>query len=97
MTDQTINAILPRLPNAEMFADPRRTIMSASGEVLLAYHPQTRCGFMYAIADARWSILVPISFLDFSIAFALSGHRIADTEDARAWTDANLFPNDHLH
>ena len=88
MSASKITATLPLLAHPDVFRDPARTIMTAEGKALLTYDPVTRSGFIYEIESRTWFIQAPVDFLQFALVARLSGHTVADTDDARVWLQA---------
>ena len=85
MSTSKLQAKLPTLAHPDTFRDPTRTLLTAEGKALLTYDPVTRSGFIYEIESGIWFIQAPVDFLRFALVARLSGHTIADSEDARVW------------
>lgn len=85
MSEQTLQAQLPTLPETSFFTDPERSIMTSDARALLSYDPQTRAGFVYVIDKRQWFISAPIEFPDFARICAHSGYTIGSSDDAKRW------------
>lgn len=88
MSENTLQARLPALAHPDVFKDPSRTLLTAEGKALLTYDPATRSGFIYEIESGVWFIQAPVDFLQFAVVARMSGHTIAESDDARIWLRA---------
>jgi hypothetical protein len=88
MQQKTLVARLPALPSPDFFLDPSHSIRTSDTGALLIYDPETRAGLVYSIDVGTWAITAPIDFYSFVVLAAASGHRVPETDEARAWFDA---------
>ena len=96
MSTSKLQAKLPALAHPDTFRDPTKTLLSAEGKALLTYDPVTRSGFIYDIETGIWFIQAPVDFLQFALVARMSGHTIADSDDARIWLQS-CRNNDPAH
>ena len=65
----------PRLPRDEVLADPARCHLSADGDHLLAYDPETMAGAIYHRLQRVWLVHSPITPYQWLHALAVAGLR----------------------
>lgn len=87
-SENQIRVQLPTLPAPSFFSNPDFTMLTADGQCLLSYDPQTLAGFVYEIASGRWHISAPIDFLHFASSCACAGHTIPPGAAADRWLQA---------
>lgn len=88
MTARKQSTVIPRAPHPDTLRDPQLTILDSSGTCLICYCPRHRCGAIYHIEIAVWSMEQPIGFSEFLRALKARNLIVEDSEDLQRWIDA---------
>ncbi len=95
MTDRKIFAPPPPCLRPQDLADPRLSLIDASGDRVCTYVAATNTGAVFELGRGQWMLCGPLSLVDFIEALAAMQITFTDDEALTAWITAVSGP-DHV-